>query len=70
MDNNLPLHLEQELSSLRRELQVIDRWNRLFATTEINADSYVARQRRRWEIVIRVKLLEELSAKSRQDKRS
>ena len=70
MGDNCLAGLEDELSSLRKELLSIDEWDRLFATTEINADSYVARQRRRWEIVIRIKLIEELSKKLRQDKRS
>jgi hypothetical protein len=68
MDNSGFADREEELSSLRKELLSIDKWNRLFATTEVNADSYVARQRRRWEIVIQIKRLEELSSKSRQKK--
>jgi hypothetical protein len=61
MDKNCPAGLEHELSRLLRELQAIDEWNRMFAAGEINADSYVARQRRRWEIVIRIKALQKES---------
>jgi hypothetical protein len=68
MDNSGFADLDEELSSLRKELLSIDKWDQLFASTEVNADSYVARQRRRWEIVIQIKRLEELSAKSRQEK--
>jgi hypothetical protein len=68
MDNSDFADREEELSRLRKELLSIDEWDHLFATTEVNADSYLARQRRRWEIVIQMKRLEKLSAKSRQEK--
>ena len=40
--------VEHELSSHHREMEVIDRWDRMFERSEHNADSYLARQRRRW----------------------
>jgi hypothetical protein len=51
--------VEHELSSLHREMELLDTWDRMFAPSELNADSYLARQRRRWEIALRIKKLEE-----------
>jgi hypothetical protein len=50
-------NLKKELSHLHKELEIIDKWDRMFQTAEHNADSYVARQRRRWEIKLRIKAL-------------
>jgi hypothetical protein len=33
------------------ELATIDRWNQRFAREEQNAESYLARERRRWELL-------------------
>jgi hypothetical protein len=35
--------LKKELSHLYEELEIIDKWDRMFETAEHNADSYVAR---------------------------
>ena len=61
LDSNSRINVGDELSRLRRELEAIVKWDRLFPTTELNADSYLARQRRRWEIVLRIKALEQHS---------
>ena len=52
------IDVERELSSLRREMELIDKWDCMFGSNELNADSYLARQRRRWEILLRIKKLE------------
>jgi hypothetical protein len=41
--------------------KVIDAWDRMFPASELNADSYLARQRRRCEIALRIKQLEKQS---------
>ena len=51
--------LQEEISSLRTELDLIATWDSMFGARELNADSYLARQRRRWEIMLRIKELEE-----------
>lgn len=56
-----------ELRRLNRELEALNEWDRLFAPTELNADDYVARQRRRWEILLRLKTLEEEAPQSQPD---
>jgi hypothetical protein len=60
-DKDCRRDVEQELHSLERELDVMDTWNRRFGPTELNTDSYLARQRRRWEIAFRIKELEDQS---------
>jgi hypothetical protein len=60
-NRNTCTDVKHELSSLRSELEVIDTWNRMFEASELNADSYLARQRRRWEIALRIKQLEKQS---------
>ncbi len=50
--------IQDELLSLRTELEVIETWDRLFGPSQANADSYLARQRRRWELALRIKDLE------------
>jgi hypothetical protein len=55
--------IEDELFRLRRELETIDKWDRTFAAIERNEDSYVARQRRRWEIILRIRALERNSTR-------
>lgn len=61
VDEDSRTNVEDELSRLRRELELIVKWDRMFPATELNADSYVARQRRRWEIILRIKGLEQHS---------
>jgi hypothetical protein len=56
-----------ELVRLHKELKAIDKWDRLFASTELNGDSYLARQRRRWEILLRLKALEAEASQSQHD---
>jgi len=60
-NRNTCTDVEHELSSLHREMEVIDMWDRMFEPSELNADSYLARQRRRWEIALRIKELEKQS---------
>lgn len=60
-NRNTYTDVERELSSLHREMEVIDTWDRMFEPSELNADSYLARQRRRWEIALRIKQLEKQS---------
>ena len=57
LDEDSRKNAKEELSRLHKELEVIDKWDRMFQTTEHNADSYVARQRRRWEIILQIKAL-------------
>jgi hypothetical protein len=66
IDGDSRTNVENELSRLRRELEAIIKWDRLFQTTELNADSYLARQRRKWEIVLRIKALEQHSTPLKQ----
>ena len=44
--------MDHEVERLYAELETIDLWNARFGRAERNSDSYVARIRRRWEIVL------------------
>jgi hypothetical protein len=55
IDEDSRQNFKEEISRLQKELEIIDKWNRMFQIAEHNADSYVARQRRRWEIILRIK---------------
>jgi hypothetical protein len=50
---------EHELAALKTELNTIEKWNALFGEKDRNEDSYVARERRRWEICLRIRDLSE-----------
>jgi hypothetical protein len=57
IDEDSRKNIKEELSRLHKELEIIHKWDRMFQTAEHNTDSYVARQRRRWEIILRIKAL-------------
>ena len=48
MDNTVHSYLE--------ELAAIERWNREFGDDERNSSSYLARERRRWELLLKLEM--------------
>ena len=48
---------ERELARLKVELATIEEWNRLFGHQDLNGDSYLARERRRWELLLKISAL-------------
>lgn len=48
---------ERQLARLKVELATIEEWNRLFGHHDLNDDSHLARERRRWELLLKIRAL-------------
>jgi hypothetical protein len=57
MQRDLRMSVERQVVRLKVELATIEEWNRLFAHQDCNEDSYLARERRRSELLIKIRVL-------------